>query len=224
MVQIKNNFANKSNYGEKRNVKNIKYIVVHYTANDGDTDEANANYFKNNIVQASAHYFADDDSITQSVPDDFVAWSVGGKKYLNTSGGSLHGVCTNANSISVELCDCKKNGKYDFTESTLKNAADLITLLMKKYNVPINNVIRHYDVTGKKCPLPFVENEKAWNDFKERLADEVVEQSKIEVDGKEIVVKRILKDGTNYIAIRDIAKSVGYEVSSKGNIAVLKKI
>lgn len=224
MVQIKNNLANRNNYGEKRSTKNIKYIVVHYTANDGDTDEANGNYFKNNIVKASAHYFVDDNSITQSVPDDYVAWSVGGKKYPNTSGGSLYGICNNANSISVELCDCKKNGKYDFTEKTLKNAADLIIALMKKYNISANNVIRHYDVTGKVCPLPFVEDKKAWGNFKERLDEEMVEQSKVIVDGKEIAVKRILKDGTNYIAVRDIAKAVGYEIGNKGNIATLTKI
>ena len=51
----------------------------------------------------------------------------------------------------------------------------------------------------------------------------MVEQSKIIVDGKELPIRRILKDGTNYIAIRDIANAVGYDVSSKGNVAVLNK-
>lgn len=52
---------------------------------------------------------------------------------------------------------------------------------------------------------------------------EMVEESKIIIDGKEKKVKRILKDGTNYIAIRDIAESLGYEIGNKGNIAVLNK-
>ena len=52
---------------------------------------------------------------------------------------------------------------------------------------------------------------------------EMVEESKIIIDGKEKKVKRILKDGTNYIAIRDIAENLGYEISNKGNIAVLNK-
>lgn len=76
---LKKNLANKNNYGGRRNTAAIKYIVIHYTGNDGDSDEANANYFRRNIVKASAHYFVDDDSVTQSVPDDYVAWSVGGK-------------------------------------------------------------------------------------------------------------------------------------------------
>ena len=171
MVDIKIKTANRSNYGGKRNIADIKYIVIHYTANDGDTDEGNGNYFANNIVRASAHYFVDDDSITRSVPDDYIAWAVGGSKYKNTKGGAFYGKCTNANSISIELCDTKKNGVYDFTEATMKNAADLVKLLMKKYTVPVERVVRHYDVTGKVCPKPFVDDEKAWKEFKERLVN-----------------------------------------------------
>ena len=171
MVDIKIKTANRNNYGGKRSNADIKYIVIHYTANDGDTDEGNGNYFANNIVGASAHYFVDDDSITRSVPDDYIAWAVGGSKYKYTKGGKFYGKCTNANSISIEFCDTKKNGVYDFTEATMKNAADLVKLLMKKYTVPVERVIRHYDVTGKVCPKPFVDDEKAWKEFKERLVD-----------------------------------------------------
>ncbi len=166
-MNIKENLANPSNYGKIR--KNVKYIVIHYTGNDGDTDEANANYFKNNIVKASAHYFVDDDSITLSVPENRIAYSVGGYKYKNTKGASFYGKCTNENSISVELCDTKKNGKYDFSESTLNNAIELIKEIMKKYNIAIENVIRHYDVTGKICPEPFIKDENAWKNFKAKL-------------------------------------------------------
>ena len=73
--------ANRKNYGESRKAEDIKYLVFHYTANDGDHDTANANYFKNNVVYASAHYFVDDDSITQSVPDLYSAYAVGGNKW-----------------------------------------------------------------------------------------------------------------------------------------------
>ena len=152
---LKTQLANKSNYGGKRDLATIKYIVAHYTSNDGDTDENNGKYFANNIVKASAHYFVDDDSVTQSVPDDYVAWSVGGNKYNNcstTGGGKLHGKCTNANSISVELCDDVKNGVVYPSAKTIENAIELIKGLMKKYNIPASNVIRHFDVTGKSCP------------------------------------------------------------------------
>ena len=58
---------------------------------------------------------------------------------------------------------------------------------------------------------------------KEDVDDEVVEQARLIVNGKEYTVDRILKDGTNYIKIRDIADVLGYEVTSKGSIAVLTK-
>ena len=165
---LKNRLANRANYGSKRALSKIKYIVVHYTANDGDSDEGNGNYFANHIKQASAHYFVDGDSITQSVPDNYIAYSVGGSKYTDcnkTGGGKLYGQCTNANSISIELCDEVKNGISDFTQATLDNAVELIKVLMKKYNIDINHVIRHFDVTGKPCPKPYVDNAK-WKEFK----------------------------------------------------------
>lgn len=170
---LKTNYADKSNYGSYRNLSTIKYIVWHYTANDGDTDEANAKYFKTANRKASAHYFVDDDSVTISVPDTYVAWSVGGSRYSNykiTGGASLYKICTNTNSINIELCDTVKNGKYDVSEKTLENAILLTRELMKKYNIPITNIIRHFDVTGKSCPAYYVNNSE-WEKVKNRIAN-----------------------------------------------------
>lgn len=170
--KLKVNYANKSNYGGSRSASKIKYIVIHYTANDGDTDEANAKYFKRKNIKASAHYFVDDDSVTMSVPDTIVAWSVGGGRYKNyksTGGAKYYWKCTNTNSISIEMCDTIKDGKIMASEKTMQNTAELVKTLMAKYNVPIENVIRHFDVTGKACPAYFVD-QNAWNGFKARLS------------------------------------------------------
>ena len=144
-VNIKTNIANKGNYGGSRSLDSIKYIVVHYTGNDGDTDENNGNYFKNNITQTSAHYFVDDDSVTQTVYDNYVAWHCGGSSYK-------HQYCRNSNSIGVEICDDVMNGTIYPSAATIRNALELVEYLMKKYSIPKANVIRHYDVTGKICP------------------------------------------------------------------------
>lgn len=152
---LKTNLANKSNYGAKRNTSNIKYIVIHYTGNNGDTDENNGKYFHNNIVKASAHYFVDDDSITQSVPDNYIAWAVGGNKYSTAAGlggAKFYRKCTNANSLSIELCDDVKNGTVYPSAGTIANAVAFTKVMMKKYNIPASNVIRHADVNGKLCP------------------------------------------------------------------------
>lgn len=165
---FKTNIANKANYGGKRNTGNIKYLVYHYTSNDGDHDEGNANYFRNNVVKASAHYFVDDDSVTQSVYDDYVAYSVGGK--CQSKHHPLYKICTNSNSISIEMCDTTKDGTVAISEATLENAITLGRLLMQKYNIPLDRVIRHYDVNGKLCPnCNDLLNDKTWNSFKQRL-------------------------------------------------------
>lgn len=175
---LKKHLADKSNYGGKRSTDKIKYIVMHFTANDGDTDENNGKYFANNVVKTSAHYFVDDDSVTQSVPDDYVAYSVGGEKYSNystTGGGKLHGKCTNTNSISIELCDDVKNGTIYPSAQTIVNAIELVKTKMKEYDIPASNVIRHFDVTGKSCPAYWVDDAKWKSEFWNKLIEEKTE-------------------------------------------------
>ena len=176
--KMKKDLAHTSNYGSKRSLSDIKYIVIHYTSNDGDTDEANCNYYNGANRKASAHYFVDDDSVSQSVPDDYVAWSVGGSKYSNcktTGGGSLHGKCTNSNSLSIEICDDVRNGKVYPSDATIENVLELTRTLMKKYNIPASRVIRHFDVTGKSCPAYWcgtdTKNKKWKTEFWDKLDD-----------------------------------------------------
>lgn len=165
---LKTNIANKQNYGGVRALNTIKYLVYHYTGNDGDNDESNGKHFHNHIVKASAHYFVDDDSVTQSVPDNYIAYSVGGRCQSNHH--PLYKVCTNSNSISIEMCDCNKNGVVEITDKTIENAIELGRVLMKKYNISIDRVIRHYDVNGKACPnCNGLLNDANWNAFKSRL-------------------------------------------------------
>lgn len=166
-LNIKTLLANKGNYGAKRATSSIKYIVIHYTGNDGDKAVNNAKYFQTSGRGASAHYFVDDNEIYQSVPDNYVAWSVGGSKY-NNGGGKLYGVAKNANTLNIEMCDTNKDGKSNVSEKTLQNVIALVKQKMQQYNIPISHVIRHYDVTGKLCPAYYV-NESAWTGFKARI-------------------------------------------------------
>ena len=176
---LKTNLAAKANYGSSRSTSKIKYLVIHFTANDGDSDESNAKFFKNNLPKTSAHYFVDDDSVTQSVPDNYAAYAVGGAKYADcskTGGGSKYKIVTNKNSISIEMCDTIKNGKNDLSAKTLENTLALCKVIMKKYNIGINNVVRHFDVNGKYCPAYYMDN-KAWADFKVRLQNIISESN-----------------------------------------------
>ena len=176
---IKEQLANSGNYGGSRNASQIRYLVYHYTGNDGDKAANNAKYFQNNIVKASAHYFVDDTTVWRSVPDLKVAWSVGGSKYANahkTGGGTMYGVITNTNNLSIEMCDTIRNGVYQASEATLANAAALGRALMEKYDIPIENVYRHFDVTGKHCPSYLV-NAQKWAEFKKRLEVKIMDNT-----------------------------------------------
>ena len=170
---MKEHLANKANYGSKRDLSKIKYLVIHYTSNDGDSDEANGKYFANNVVKASAHYFVDDDSVTHSVPDDYVAYSVGGK--CQSAHHPMYQIITNSNSLSIEMCDSNKNGVVEITDKTLENVYALARALMKKYNIDIDHVYRHYDVNGKLCPnCNGLLDDNVWKNFKNNIVNSTV--------------------------------------------------
>lgn len=156
------------NYTAMSNKQNL-YIVVHYVG-AVSTAKNNATYYSREKLQASAHYFVDETSIWQSVKDKDRAWHCGGG-LQGSNGHSFYQKCTNYNSIGIEMC-CKKtsDGRWYFEEETIKNTVDLVKHLMAKHNIPIERVIRHYDVTGKNCPAPYVD-ELAWSGFKQMLLD-----------------------------------------------------
>lgn len=144
----------------------IKYIVIHYTGSLGDA-ENQASYFAGGNRGASAHYFVGyKGDIWQSVDDSNIAWHCGSKKYR-------HPVCRNANSLGIEMCaktkgdPTKADENWYFEDATVKATIELVKELMDKYHIRPFDVIRHYDVTGKICPAPYVFNngEHTWEEF-----------------------------------------------------------
>lgn len=174
--------------------REIKYIVIHYTA--GTTSRAGtaantAEYYRTVKREVSCDYTVDDKyavCYNGDIPNRYT-WHCGGSKY-NTKGGSYYGKCTNANSIGIEICSTNSTGKmqnandksYSFTAAAVDNAVDLCRLLMKWHNIPPENVIRHYDVTGKPCPGIYGWNadsgsEQDWKKFKARITNKSTTES-----------------------------------------------
>ena len=161
-------------------VSRIKYIVIHYVGALGGA-KANCQYYAGGNRNASAHYFVGfDGEIWQSVEDANIAWHCGASSYK-------HAECRNANSIGIELCVRKKNtasmGATDkdwyFEDATVEAAVELTRYLMDKYGVAADHVIRHYDVTGKICPNPYVYNTTShtWDEFKKKISGETAVES-----------------------------------------------
>lgn len=215
--KTKKMLANRRNYGSKRSTSLIKYLVYHYTANDGDTDEANAKYFHNNVVKASAHRFVDDDSVTISVPDNYVAYHCGRGLQGNT-GHKFYKICTNTNSIGIEMCDTIRNGKHEVSSKTRANAIALGKEIVKKYRIKKENVIRHFDVTGKNCPAYFVKDEEAWKKFRDEIFETKKEEFKtyyIKVNTKSLNVRE--GAGTNYKVVKTIKKGEKWLIRDEKN-------
>ncbi len=136
-------------------LEKVNAIVVHYVGNPGTTAEQNRNYFeglKNGTgTSASSHYIVGlDGEIIQCVPLEEISYASNNR---------------NKDTIAIECCHPDETGK--FNDDTYKSLVNLTAALCRTYGLdPMNDIIRHYDVTGKMCPLYFVEHEDAWNEFK----------------------------------------------------------
>ena len=155
--------CNTDNYRVGR-TQPVRYIVMHYTANNGDTAQNNCDYYHRvGGLQASAHYFCDEHGVMQSVREGDTAWHCGARAYW-------HPECRNGNSIGIEMCSRKRaDGSYYILPETVANAAALAREIMQRYGIDTEHVLRHYDVTGKRCPMPWVDDPAQWTAFKEML-------------------------------------------------------
>lgn len=158
--------CNTDNYRAGR-TQPVRYIVMHYTANNGDTAKNNCDYYHRvGGLQASAHYFVDEHGVMQSVREGDTAWHCGARAYW-------HPECRNANSIGIEMCSRKRaDGSYYIKPETVANAAALAREIMQRYGIDTGHVLRHYDVTGKRCPMPWVDDPAQWTAFLAMLTPE----------------------------------------------------
>ena len=167
----------------RNSCERIEWIVVHYTgmlATQGDPDTA-ARAIARSKRAASTHYLVGDRGdradILQLLPVKYAAYHVGAKD------DSKLIPCYNGNSIGVDLCECKLDcssgsvscNDWYFTPQTFSNGARLIAYLAQEHGIPTDHIVRHYDVTHKRCPRPFVgtdinaytgqSHESAWREF-----------------------------------------------------------
>lgn len=133
----------------------VKNIFVHYTANPGTSAAQNRSYFEqlkdNHERSASAHFIIGyNGEIIQCVPLDEIAYAVQTR---------------NEDSISIECCYKADNGQ--FTQETYDSLIRLLKWLIDAYDLQPDDILRHYDCGGKKCPIYYTEHEDAWERLKE---------------------------------------------------------
>lgn len=140
-------------------LEQINGIVIHYTANPGSTAQENRDYFNGlqngQGTSVSSHFVIGlEGEIVQCIP----TWEMA---YASNS--------RNQDTISIECCHLDESG--EFTDATYASLVQLTAFLCTKYGLDEQDVIRHYDVTGKNCPKYFVENEEAWEALKDHVAE-----------------------------------------------------
>ena len=159
---------------KKRNKKDVKYIVIHYTGIVGDRAENNCLFYKNvNTREAGAHFFVDQyGSFYKSIDLNRTAYAVGGAKYTDcakTGGGKYYGMVTNANSVSIELCDIVNK---EPSEKMIKGVVKVIKYI-QTYCPNATVIVRHFDVNGKHCPASMM-NSEAWTKFQLKLLEQIM--------------------------------------------------
>ncbi len=138
-----------------KELEEVHGIVVHYTANPGSTAENNRNYFENlkdtHSTYASSNFIIGlDGEILLMVPLDEQAYASNNRNF---------------DTISIECCHPDDSGK--FTDETYESLVHLTAWLMGEYDLSVDDIIRHYDVSGKDCPKYFVDHPDEWDSFKD---------------------------------------------------------
>lgn len=158
-----------SNHTSYLKDRKIEYIVVHYTAGTSSTPGSAKNVidsiYINGNTDVSADYTIDQGGVYSYNPDpkNRYTWHCGGSlnsEYASYGGGAHYGKCTNKNSVGIEVCSDNNSGYVEYANTSdwsysrqcITLLTELVKYLMQKYNIDINHVIRHFDVTGKLCP------------------------------------------------------------------------
>lgn len=188
--------------GEKQNT--IQYIVVHWVGNAGSSAIGNRNYFNSlatsHKTSASSHYIIGlQGEIIRCIPENEVAFHSGSYSM-------------NRKSIGIEDCHPDWDGK--FNDATYNSLVELCADICRRYGLSVNNIIRHYDVTGKECPRYYVRNESAWIQFKNDVANKLG-QGNVDIpveEGSDEPVRKYKNGSTREYIYADtgLTKQIGY--------------
>ena len=130
-------------------LEGVRNIVIHYVGNPGSTAQQNRDYYANPSSEVSSHFVIGlNGEIIQCIP------------LYEKSSASNH---RNKDTISIEVCHSDESGK--FTDASYQSLVKLTAWLCEICDLNSDDIIRHYDITGKQCPLYFVTHEDAWKQF-----------------------------------------------------------
>ena len=155
-------------------LEQINGIVIHYTANPGSTAQNNRDYFEglkdSHETKVSSHFVVGiEGEIVQCIPSSDIAYASNSR---------------DSDTLSIQCCHTDETG--EFTEATYTSLVRLTGWLCYRFNLTSEDVIRHYDVTGKICPKYYVDYPDAWEQFKADVGKQIktVEQEVLAAEGE----------------------------------------
>lgn len=151
-------------------LKRVRGVVLHYVGNPGTTAQANRNYFNSLAdgaleIYASSHFIVGlEGEVLQCVPLTEIAYASNSR---------------NGDTVSIEVCHPDETGEYG--PAAYRRVAELTAWLCREFRLdPVRDVIRHYDVSGKPCPLYYVDHPDAWERLLADVAAELARQEETE--------------------------------------------
>ena len=232
-----------------------QFLAIHYVASVKSAKGSALNvaaWFSNpQNRNGSADWIVDDvDVVCYNNDPNRYCWAVGDDSRRYSKGGILYGLARNKNTVSIEICNGSRSGKIGqannpdlyFTEAAIQNALELAAYLMRKHNIPIENVVRHYDISGKFCPGVIGWNTNSgsdaeWHKFKERLKAMIESEEDDMTDEQVRKIVREILDGKDTkpddwaaaemreaidLGITDGTRPKGYATRQEAAIMVLR--
>lgn len=207
-MEIKKNLIPYNQYSRPmRNLKELKGLVIHWIG----VSQSKASVIRNNFanaygVYASTHYIIDYDTgeIIQAIPENEVAFHVGSNSYtpfwksfgLGNPNNYLVGIecCINKNTGKIPD-DYSIKGKYPElgkpSEVQYKNLVEFCADFLKRNKLTVDNLYRHYDITGKACHIYFYNHDDEWDKFKRDVVNKMSETP----DWKKEIYEKAMKAG-----------------------------
>ncbi|MCY8567387.1 N-acetylmuramoyl-L-alanine amidase [Bacillus haynesii] len=222
MVKVVKNYVKVNRYTRPGlKLSGVKGIVMHWTATPGASALNERNYFNGTCIAdkryASTHYFVDRKEAQHIIPENEVAYHAHDQ---NRSYVSFLKPNANTKAIGVEMC-VEKDGKIH--SETVQNTAELVADLCKRYGLSTDKIVRHYDVTNKSCPLPWVSDSSQLSAFRKKvgalLGNKTVSKTTASTSQPSKSTGTILKKGSSGSQVKALQKrliAVGFSLPKYG--------
>lgn len=227
MTTWKNDYISKNDHSRPGTLlKGVKKLVLHWTSNPGASAANHQKYF-NNLKDryASAHIFVDKEEVICIIPLNEMAYHANDTYQRSELGVAFRGVpeiSPNANqwSIGVEMC-VEKDGTI--SKEVINRTVQVFAELCKMYKLTENDIVRHYDITHKPCPEPFVDNVQLFIDFKKQVGN-LLHPVVVAKPKPPVYPGHVIKKGDKGDAVRLIQKALKVSVDGIFGDITLKAV